>query len=535
MSEIAEQKILDNKEIMLEAAGLYLKLIEHAANNGWKDLFNLVDIRKAGNRDWISQKWYNEEILAPIRKKILKLPIVETENGQMCSMLDADGNHNIYFPSHSKTEVRDKIWDLEYPLFPDKLPAKKDIHAWYRVVWDECFINTLEALTLYIHKKENIVNLSSGLEKDESAAYDWLNQYYDLLNFEDAFITEIINEKYAVIPNQLGVFKKRTTLTIDNDIEEELKNVLEMLGVDIRSQLRSNRINTKSAYTDQRDRAIMYSSKDQSNVIDSINKILESTHTAAGMAVSYLLGLFADDPSFPVKRERIYQFCRRLLKSEMPEKKIIKKWDEKIWSFCDPARLGRLTSIISETKDIKQLKVLIDSAQLDETFTWLDDFVSFLNTESYEKLVNDKKSPILPNQNGIYKTKDELFLDDGEIDEELKDIAASLGYDIRDELLDKRIFLKLPDNRVRNQEAVADEISKLVKPLFAEFPRSPETRQIFKTLYLWFSENRETAQNIFSDLYKNKHKLYDDDEIAENMKKAEDLDDLLNSTGMSIE
>ena len=172
---------------------------------------------------------------------------------------------------------------------------------------------------------------------------------------------------------------------------------------------------------------------------------------------------------------------------------------------------------------------------MDETFTWLDDFVSFLITESHEKLVNDKKSPILPNQNGIYKIKDELFLDDGEIDEELKDIAASLGYDIRDELLDKRIYLKLPDNRVRNQEAVADEISKLVKPLFAEFPRSPETRQIFKTLYLWFSENRETAQNIFSDLYKNKHKLYDDDEIAENMKKAEDLDDLLNSTGMSIE
>ena len=39
-----------------------------------------------------------------------------------------------------------------------------------------------------------------------------------------------------------------------------------------------------------------------------------------------------------------------------------------------------------------------------------------------EKL-NLKDHPILPNQNLEYKVKDDLFLDDGDIYEELKDIS----------------------------------------------------------------------------------------------------------------
>lgn len=53
------------------------------------------------------------------------------------------------------------------------------------------------------------------------------------------------------------------------------------------------------------------------------------------------------------------------------------------------------------------------------------------------------------------------------------------------------------------------------------------TKQIFRKLYLWFKGNEEKAKEFFGDLYLNKYKLYDDDEIAENMQKIETISAIL--------
>src|SRR5690606_9465837 len=134
---------------------------------------------------------------------------------------------------------------------------------------------------------------------------------------------------------------------------------------------------------------------------------------------------------------------------------------------------------------------------------------------------------------GDFCIKDDLFLDNGQIDESLKDILEALGYPIKIELLDKNIFLELPKNRERNAQFVADEITRLITPRFSEFPRSEETKEIFKSLFLWFNQNKKEANELFESLYTNKHKLYDDDEIAANLEKAEILDDIIGETGLS--
>jgi hypothetical protein len=76
----------------------------------------------------------------------------------------------------------------------------------------------------------------------------------------------------------------------------------------------------------------------------------------------------------------------------------------------------------------------------------------------------------LPNQNGDFKAKDDLFLDD-EIDPTLKDIAADLGHDFREELLDVQIFLILSESRTKKNKDVVTEIRALIQPLFSEDSR----------------------------------------------------------------
>jgi hypothetical protein len=534
-----EPKILENKEIFLSSLELYFELLDFAIKNEWGNIFLLVNTDTPAEKNWFSKSWFDENIQRPIRNKLLKSPIVTLENGSKTAIQNEEGKPNIFFPYHTKEDVRERIWDLEYKLFPDKVPAKKDIHNWYSVVWNDCFKDNLKEITEFIVEEKSIDELSKRLNNNVEKSIDWLNEYFDLLNFEEKFIENIIGDKFSVIPNQKGIFKRKSELKIDKQIEDELKNVLEILGIDIRESLRHNHIITASKYKDNVDGQITYNIKTNEDVINEINNILEITgankNPNSGQAISYLISLFCDNETFPKQREILYQFCADLIPREISEKKIIGQWSDSIWKNCDKRRIGRLISIVSESKNINSLQIVLGKYSLQETTDWLNSFIAFLHEQGLSERLNLKTSPILPNQKGEFCPKDDLFLDNGQIDEELKNILEALGYQIRGELLDKNIFLELPKNRERNPEFVADEITRLITLRLQDFIRSEETKAVFKSLFIWFNENNKEANDLFKSLYTNKHKLYDDDEIAANLQKAEILDEIIGETGLSPE
>jgi len=522
-----EQKILDNKKLMQVAVRLYYTLLDFAAENNWQNMFHLASVRLPSEKNWISKPWFESEILNPIREKLLGSMIVDTVN-QGRTAFDIDEDSCVDFPSHSSKEIREKIWDLCSQCSYFIMPSKEHIHDWYPLVWDKKFKLTLESLTEWVANEENILQLSENFSESGVDVIEWLNEYYDLLNHDEKFISELANDRFAIIPNQNGVFKKKSELFIDDEIEEELKNVLSILGQNWHDLLIHKSVRTGEV--------LLYFKKTQDSAIDEINKILEENkNNQSSKAVSHLISLFANDENFPFQRGLIYNYSKEILKDEIPEKKTISKWSNKIWKECDDTRIKRLVKTISQLSSIEELSLHLSIPSHIDTVEWLDAFIAFLSDEGYDNQLNLKNSPILPNQNGFFSIKDDLFLDNGQIDETLKDIAASLGYDCREELLDKGIYLVLPENRVRTQDFIAEEIAKLIKPRFAELPRSQETKQIFKELYLWFNKNNQSAESIFEELLKNKHKLYDDDEIAENMQKAKVLDEILLEQGITLD
>ena len=532
-----EPKILENKQIFQDSVELYFELLMYCSEKNWQHLFHLARTDMPKEKEWFSKSWFEENIQKPIRKKILNVPIINNSIGERVAFLNEEGKPNIFFPSAINKDVREHIWELFKNWRPKMLPKKKEIHDWYNVIWSDCSELTLKLIAYIIQGQETITGITKMLNCTEVEAIVWLNSFYDLLNFEGKFIQEIINDKFAIIPNQNGKFKKRSDLRLDKNIDEELKNTMQILSIDIRDYLRHPKIVTKSAYKTESEGQIMHKAKTQEDVIDEINKILEATGTNknpnSSKAISYLISLFSENETFPKHRETLYQFCKDLIPNQTPKKKIIIKWSENIWKNCDKPRINRLISIVAETKNINSLKNLLNKNSLQDTFDWLNSFITFLNGQGLSEKLNLKTLPILPNQNGSFCVKDDLFLDDGEIDESLKDILEALGYSIKSELLEKNIYLELPKNRERNAEFVANEITRLITPRFSEFPRSEETKKIFKSLFLWFNENKIEANELFESLYNNKHKLYDDDEIAANLEKAEILDEIIGETGLS--
>ena len=526
-----EPKILENKQNIQDSVELYFELLKYASENDWQHLFHLARTDMPKEKKWFSKSWFETNFQKPIRKKILHTPILDNSKGTRIAFLNDEGKANVCFPSSSNKDVRERIWELCKNWIPEMLPGKDEIHDWYDVIWADCSELTLEVIANSIQGKETIAGITEMLSCNEDEAINWLNSFYDLLNFEGKFIQEVINDKFSIIPNQNGRFKKRSELRLDENIDEELKNAMQILGIDIRDYLRHPKIITKSAYKTESEGQILYYIKKQDDIIDEINKIIkEGKNENISKACDYLSSCFSDDNDFPSEQTKIYEFSQALW--DMPEKRKIANWSKSIWQEVNKLQIRWLIQTISECKSIEKLQERLKLEKQD-TLEWLNSFIEFLINNGYEDRLNLKTSPILPNQNGNFCIKDDLFLDNGEIDEILKDILESLGYELREELLDLSIYLELPKNRERNHEFVADEISKLIKPKFAEVPRTDKTKQIFKSLYLWFNKNKIIAERIFPTLYANKHKLCDDDEIASNMQKAEELDSIMQEFDIS--
>lgn len=522
-----------NSVTILKGFDLFKIFVDYVSSQlDWGQIFNLARFKNPKEKDWIDKNWFDNTLIKPILSYLINVPLVDLSDGLRVSIKNKDGSNNALFPSASKIEIREKIWDLSIELVPNLLPKKTDIHEWYEIIWDDCPPLTIESLTKGIQRRESLDKLSTDLKKPEDGAVEWLNKYYDLLNFEAKFIDEIALDKFKVIPNQNNLFKINSELCIDKKIDDELKNVLKILGEDIRDILIHKGINTKNNHSEIEGK-IKHGNRDSPLVVDQINKFLKEKRGNSKQAISYLLALFSKDEKFPEHRYKMYDFSKALLGEEIPIKMEISFWDESIWEYADKVRINRLVTVVSECKSLIKLQNLIAKSTSEETIFWLQSFIDFLIAGKFEDKLNLKANPILPDQNGDFKIKDDLFLDSCNIDEGIKDIAFELGSNVRAELLEKSIVLELPENRVRSEQYIAEEISKLIKPILRDERARVEKKDVIRKLYLWMNKNRIVAERIFGYIYEKRFLLVSDDEIAANIEKAEILEEIIEETGLS--
>ncbi|MDD4760966.1 MAG: hypothetical protein PHU66_09180, partial [Bacteroidaceae bacterium] len=530
-----DKDTLINSSIFTKAFELFKAFIDYSScQSSWSNLYNLARIKKPKERVWLNQEWYSKSLIAPIRQYLLVTPIVDIVGGGRIPIVK-DGA-SVDFPYHSKKEIREGIWDLcnldEYFI----LPLKEHIHEWYEIIWDKEYCLDIETIISWASAQLNIDGLQEKLKQKEIIPINWLNNLYKIISKDENVILTITQNKVKIIPNQLGVFCFLKDLSIDDNIEEHLKEILTILNDDIRIKLCYQGVNTLNSESNEH--FWFFPSKtNQEFVVEHINKILkDGKNDNISKACDYLISLFSADKDFAKeKRETIFEFCKTVFPEDHNERREISALSDNIWIEADKLEIKWIINSIAEDKNIESSFQKLQFSDSDKFLKWLNKFISFLFSNDFSNLVNQKTNPILPNQNGLYCIKDDLFLDDGNIDESLKDIANELGYNVRGELLAKEIFLELPENRVRNQEQIAKEISKLIKPVLRDVNEREEKKDVIRKLYLWMNKNRIVAEQIFGEIYEKRFLLISDDEITANIEKAEILDEILNETGLTID
>lgn len=232
-------------------------------------------------------------------------------------------------------------------------------------------------------------------------------------------------------------------------------------------------------------------------------------------------------PSSPNKdiRRRIWHCCEPWIPKQLPAQSDVEVWHDIIWPDCKKLTLDQIAAFIEDDGTAETLAGELSGEK--EVHEWLNDFYATLKLSEPDFHAVVTKRRIFPNQNGTFKKKAELSRDAGDIDTALLDILKLLGNDLRDHLLAAEIDTDLDDLSQRDGSFVIKEITATVERLINDRNAMNRFRPALSGLLLWFRDNPSRAKKLFSMLYENKHRLYDDEEILDNIKHADQLKQLL--------
>ena len=143
-----------------------------------------------------------------------------------------------------------------------------------------------------------------------------------------------------------------------------------------------------------------------------------------------------------------------------------------------------------------------------DVIDWINFLINILDKK--EVLQTElAKIKMIPNQNGDLCIEAWLKRDDN-ISEELKNILYDLGEDIRTNLRNPDIVIPNEENKeaLTNMD-IATKIRNKVYGLLQKenepnAVRTEHSKMVFNKLILWFSNNHQEAERIFSDLYEHK-------------------------------
>lgn len=345
----------------------------------------------------------------------------------------------------------------------------------------------------------NSLNTLGCLSKlPEGLGAKWLNSTIKSLNVK----TEMLNT-YAVLPNQNSTFCYQKDLYEDAGVPEELKDsIFDTIEINYKNILLHKDIVATDFAVVQKKTISTFASELNDAIAESSNKNLGNEfngiyhkypkETLYGIA-SYMIRLLPDN-----KETNLYKYQSSLLSIaqafSLAEGLIgyIKFENKTLWDKISFYSVCSIWEKIEEFSTITELCTFVKKGE--------PDVIQLLNSYyAYEEYADIKfdSDKVIPNQNGDLRSKDDLYKEEGDINEDLKNIIKSLSevddkvVDLRSQLVDKRVDIKL--DKVLNEKYAYNLIDESIDRLY-QIPAK------------WEDENYITASQMLIEKWGDKHK-----------------------------
>ena len=362
----------------------------------------------------------------------------------------------------------------------------------------------------------NSLNTLGCLSKlPEGLDAKWLNSTIKSLNVK----TDKLNI-YAVLPNQNGTFCCQKDLYEDSGVPEELKDsIFDNVGINYKDILLHEDIVASDFAVVQKKTISSFASELNDAVTESSNKNLGNDFNGSyhkypkdilyGIA-SYMIRLLPEN-----KETTLYKNQSSLLSIaqafSLAEGLIgyIKYENSNLWNKISFYAACDIWEKIEEFSTITELCTFVKKGE--------SDVIQLLNSYyAYEEYadINFDSDKVVPNQNGDLRSKDDLYKEEGEINERLKDIINNLSevddkvVDLRSQLVDKRVVIKL--DKVRNEKYAYGLIDESIDRLYQIPAKWEEESYITASQMLieeWGDQHRGLFEDNFPRVFPNKEKI----------------------------
>lgn len=424
-----------NREIVDKAVDAVIAfnkwLIEHQATNR----FIL-----ASSRIPESSEKYSEDVALPWiknlqltwRKQLLEQELVEKEFGT-----DKLDNLSVpQFTTIATKEINENFYNLLNGQYIGRgvLPKFEHLHGWLDVVrpeydaWCAKLKYDKDDLLTDLSANGTLSALAQKIGKTETDTINWLNSVYGFI-VEQNLLSDF--DKYAIIPNQNGVFKFLEDLKSDHSsrIPETLKYIYNSVNNDT----------IQNILMDDRIEALVFGKTlvpfDLKGMIEVLNSYIKNGTTIIknGVNVSVkpkvaysLLSLYplSAESAFLQKRQFIYSFCTDY--RPMDSYQSVDVTETELWKEADMYWFNNSFNGIASNSNVSTVasSFFVTAKTEEQTLQWINIYLKFYRDNAYGDIIKDKC--VFPNQQNILKKLSDLRYDNS-IPEEFKDLARYAG------------------------------------------------------------------------------------------------------------
>ncbi|APB77213.1 sacsin N-terminal ATP-binding-like domain-containing protein [Paenibacillus polymyxa] len=520
LTDKEHKQIAENKQILMEASQLYIKMVDYFLEKGYERIYNITKISEQLDKDWLSKEWFEQEIINKLKSHITEIPLISTHNGGKMPLKDEWGGTCVFIPKDLDESLRAKVWTLSSQLIPDMITKREELECWYNSFWEECRNYGLLDLINRVEAFENISELSKHLNGNVT---NWLNELLALFYLNEYTYINNLGRNPRILPNQYGEFRTLDEVSTDCGIDEIYKDISTVLNLDFRIKLLDREVNSEFLVNIKK-----------ITLDDFFSEILKKLHRSHPATEDFYKSIISLQAKQNSEQNDFLDLACELQGKDAWIRNSVSKHSQELLKLALKFWREKITKDISSYESIKILASGFNFISEHEAMMWMTNFVRVLVRYEQEDLLD--RIAILPDQYGNFKLRAELSQDSGEIDEILKDASKHAGYDVRKTLLSKDIILDLPENRTVYLENISEKITQYVKENKNSIGQNDiEVKEVFQKTYLWLRENltNETVKKCFKDLLTNLHWFYNDNDIAENMSKIEKYNDILEKYGVS--
>lgn len=220
-----------NRNLLLESLKLYKYMLMYFTQKQFKNIHNICFFND-GKRSNLQI-----ELIKDIKNICNHMKIVDTNRGDLSSLLDNNEKCNLIIPDCSNKEYGLSFWDLLNSInIKFELPSKENCIDWAKILGTNFRFGNLCKI---VEKRGSLSKIKQWFNSEEEM-FTWLNKFYNIaFNIEDG----VYIKEYSILLNQNEKFEKKIEeLYIDDNIDEDLIEILFNFGIDVKETLISKRI-----------------------------------------------------------------------------------------------------------------------------------------------------------------------------------------------------------------------------------------------------------------------------------------------------